>query len=192
MSIYPPRHLFTGTPCCHCHGTTHSSPTFPVKTVLAKELVYPMKIKLSLVTSETKNWQIHQSWRKMPELIVVFVQFRLECQPLILGISINIYIYSTVQNIKVLPPVVNKKAVIILNFHGAGERGRAAERRSQRRFVRAIEHAKNAHTSSKNAHKYIFIHNSGERGLATRTRPGGTGECVVVCVFRRRKITHHI
>ena len=120
MSICRSRHLFTGTPCCHCHGTTHSSPTFPVKTVLAKELVYPMKIKLSLVTSETKNWQIYTRAGEIYARAGVFaVLFRLECHPLIVGISISKYIYSTVQNIKVLPPVVNKKADVILNFHGA-------------------------------------------------------------------------
>ena len=75
---------------------------------------------MSDILAETKP-QIHQSWQNTPELVFVLVQFRLECQPLMLGISINIYIYSTVQNIKVLPPVVNKKAVVILNFHEAGE-----------------------------------------------------------------------
>ena len=54
------------------------------------------------------------------------MQFWLECQSLILGIGINIYIYSTVQNIKVLPPVV-KKTVVLLNVHGAGERAAGRE-----------------------------------------------------------------
>jgi len=82
-----------------------------------------------------------------------------------LGISINIYIYSTVQNIKVLPPVVNKKAVVILNFHGAGEYlGREGGGRRQGgganddsiRSSDRIEHCKKR--------SYIFIHNSDERG----------------------------
>ena len=88
-----------------------------------------------------------------------------------LGISINIYIYSTVQNIKVLPPVVNKKAVVILNFHEAGEYyntyiieraagGGREEEPTTIRFVRAIASniAKNAHTSS-----YIIATNGDRR-----------------------------
>ena len=68
------------------------------------------------------------------------MQFWLECQSLILGIGINIYIYSTVQNIKVLPPVVNKKAVVILNFHGAArERARADGREEEPTTIRSSD-----------------------------------------------------
>ena len=63
--------------------------------------------------------------------------------------------------------VVNKKAVVILNFHGVGER-------AQRQGGGA-------------ANDDAIKHNM----RSTHRRPGGTGECVCVCIFLRQKITHH-
>ena len=61
----------------------------------------------------------------------MLVLFLLEYHDCIFGTSIIKYIYSTVQNIKLLAAVVNQRAVVILNFHSVGERaaGGAGSRR---------------------------------------------------------------
>ena len=83
-----------------------------------------MKIKLSLVTSETKNWQIYTRAGEIYARAAGVYSARFVTH--FYWELVLFHIYSTVYNIKVLPPVV-KKNVVILNFHGAGERAAAAE-----------------------------------------------------------------